>query len=260
MSSMFFIHGMWSTPRAWDHYREFFQALGYRVHTPALVQHFTHNQAEHVAGLTLTDYLEQLERDYEAIGEPAIIVGHSMGGLLAQQLAERVSPKALVLLAPAPAYGQLNTHFSPLRTLLGQLTEPVFWRKGLKPSTEAARYGIFNCLPREEQDKQLARLCYESGEVIKEIALWFTDLKQQAKVNPEVIECPVLTLVGKEDRITPADAVKKLSKRYQRNSHFHMLSRHGHMLNCEPGWEAIAQQIHVWLCWQLGHQSQTNAA
>lgn len=258
MSAVFFIHGMWSTPRAWEQYEQFFQELGYRTYTPALLQHFTHNQAEQVAGLSLKDYVAQLEKDYLACDEKPIIIGHSMGGLLAQQLAERVNPPALVLLAPAPNFGMMSLNPSPVRTMMTQLVSPLFWKRGLKPTSEAARYGIYNCLPKAEQDKQIEQLCYESGQVIREIACWFTDPKRSALVNPSRVQCPVLTLAGKKDRITPAPACKKVSQMYD-NSHFHMLSNHAHMLNCEPGWEAIAKQIHVWLCWQLGHQGRQAA-
>lgn len=258
MPALFLIHGMWSTPRAWDEYQAYFQNLGYRTFAPALPQHFTNNSAENMQGLSLKHYLEQLERDYlaceQACGDKPIIIGHSMGGLLAQQLAARVVPPALVLLAPAPHAGMFSLDPSPLRTMCSPLMTPLFWRRGVKLDEKGARYGLYNCLPKAEQDKQLARLCYESGQVIREIALWFSDRKGAAKVAPHKVSCPVLTLAGKEDRITPASACRKISEMYMGNSHFHELSRHGHMLNCEPGWEAIAQQIHVWLCWQLGSQ------
>lgn len=245
---------------AWDEYIGFFRALGYRTYAPALPQHFTQNSPEDVAGLRLKDYVDQLERDYLACGEKPIIVGHSMGGLLAQQLAERVAPPALVLLAPAPSYGLISFDVSPLRTMFKQLLTPLFWTKGLKPGEQAVRYGIYNKVPEAEQQKLIDRLCYESGQVIREIACWFTDPSQGSRVRPENINCPVLTLVGKHDRITPAEVCRKVSQSFAHNSHFHVLSKHGHMLNCEPGWEAIAQQVHVWLCWQLGHQGNAQKA
>jgi len=245
---------MWSTPRIWDEYVNYFQALGYKTHTPALPQHFTANQADHAADLRLKDYLSQLEYDYKRLGENAIIVGHSMGGLLAQQLAARVKPSALVLLAPAPPSGHVFFHPHSFKTLFKQLAIPLFWKKGLKPSPGAANYGLFNRIPEAQKDSMYQRLCFSSGRALFELALWYADKHRTAAVAVDDVTCPVLTLVGKDDRITPPSACKKVAELYKQKSHFHQLSQHAHMLTSEPGWEQIAQQIHVWLCWQLGNQ------
>jgi pimeloyl-ACP methyl ester carboxylesterase len=49
----------------------------------------------------LLDYAETLEREIRRFDEKPIVMGHSMGGLLAQILAARGLAKAVVLLTPA---------------------------------------------------------------------------------------------------------------------------------------------------------------
>ncbi len=260
MPTIYFIHGMWSSASIWDHFADYFQSLGYATHTPSLPQHFTLNQAGHVANLSLRDYLAFLEDDYRKLDEEAIIIGHSMGALLAQQLAERMDPKALVLLAPAPASGQALFDAKAFRTLFKSLTTPMLWRKGFKPSASAARYGLFNAIKPEQQDAMIERLCFESGRALCEIALWYADPLRASRVRPQLIESPILSLVGAEDRITPAAVAKRSMKNYGDQAQLKLLSGHGHWLPREPDWQRIAQQIHVWLCWQLGSQSDLPAA
>jgi pimeloyl-ACP methyl ester carboxylesterase len=258
MTTLFFIHGMWSTPRVWDNYRAHFQSLGYRTIAPALVQHFSSNQAKHVQNLSLLDYVDQLEEEYRAAEKQhqnIVLVGHSMGGLLAQLLASRVNCKALVLLASAPPAGLLTFHPEPAKVLSGVFCKPFFWKNGVKLSYRTARHGIFNALTETEAKTQYERLCFESGQAIREVTLWYTDPKRASSVDPEKIDCPVMNLVGEHDRIVPPSSVKKLSRYLGASKHFQQLSHFGHMLPIEDKNFAIAKQIHVWLCWQLGTQS-----
>jgi len=254
---------MWTTSRIWDGFAEYFQQLGYQTYTPALPQHFTANQANDVAGFSLKDYLAHLEESYRKLPGDAIIVGHSMGALLAQQLAERVDPEALVLLAPAPAAGQALFHADAFRTLFKSLTTPLIWRRGFKPSASAARFGLFNCLPKDDQDAQIKRMCFESGRALCEIALWYADPQHASRLRPGLIACPILNLVGEADRITPPAVARRAMQQYGDQATFHLLAGHGHWIPREPEWQRVARQIHVWLCWQLGAKSdpeQTQSA
>ncbi len=260
MSPLFFVHGMWSSARIWDEFRTYYQALGYRCYAPSLPQHFTANQAQQVARLGLADYRASLETAYRQIGEPAVIIGHSMGALLAQQLASIVKPKALVLLAPAPSAGVSLFHHDACRTLMKPLSTPLFWRKGFKPSLSAAQFGLFNGIPETRHEHLYEQLCHESGQALFEIALWYLDRHQNSKVAPELVTCPVLTLVGSDDRLTPASSCKRISEQFSGTSHFHSLSHIGHWLPKATQWESIARQIHVWLCWQQGLQPKASVA
>jgi len=255
MRTLFFIHGMWSTPRVWDHYSSYFADLGYKVHCPALPQHFTFNQAEQLDNLGLNDFLQHLLAEYRKVPGDAVIIGHSMGALLACQLAEKVKARGLVLLAPAPPAGTALFEKSALKTLAKTMARPMFWRGGFKPDQQAANYGLFNQFPESERAKHYNKLSFESGRALFEIALWYLDKKRAAMVGSENINCPVLTLAGEHDRLVPVKVARRISQDINGNSQFHRLPNHAHWLVSEPGWEDIARQMHVWLCWQLTSRS-----
>ena len=85
------IHGMWGTHASWDHYRQFMEARGYHCVIPDLRHHGVSPQDPPPPGLGdtgLEDYADDLEDLIRSMPEPPVIIGHSMGGLLAQLLAE----------------------------------------------------------------------------------------------------------------------------------------------------------------------------
>ena len=55
----------------------------------------------------LADFVAYLSSSIKALGQPPILLGHSMGGLLAQLLAAKGLAEAVILLAPVPPWGLL---------------------------------------------------------------------------------------------------------------------------------------------------------
>ena len=55
----------------------------------------------------MTDYLNDLEAFLKIVAPQPVLPGHSMGGVLAQQLAAKGLARAIVLVSPAPHAGIL---------------------------------------------------------------------------------------------------------------------------------------------------------
>jgi pimeloyl-ACP methyl ester carboxylesterase len=98
-----FIHGMWGTPDVWRNWRPYVEARGWQTMAPAL----RHHEAPPLAppadlGTTsLADYVADLTNTIEGLPEKPVVIGHSMGGLLALLLCARGLARAGVLLTPA---------------------------------------------------------------------------------------------------------------------------------------------------------------
>ena len=98
------IHGMWAGGWYWKNYNKFFTTRGYQCLIPTLRYHEAQpDDPPHpnLATISILDYVSDLKEIVQNIKNTPIIMGHSMGALIAQILATQVDCKALVLIAPA---------------------------------------------------------------------------------------------------------------------------------------------------------------
>ena len=96
------IHGACSQPAHFDAWRAFFTAAGYACVAPALPGHAPSNRAV-LRRQGFADYLDAMRAVVTGLGTRPIVIGHSMGGLIARMLAAEGLCAAIVLVAPLPA-------------------------------------------------------------------------------------------------------------------------------------------------------------
>jgi len=244
------IHGMWCTGAAWDKYQAFFKERGFQVHAPTLRHHsFQQNDTPDPAlGTTsLLDYASDLEAEIGKLDTPPILIGHSMGGLLAQILAARGLGQAAIFLTPAAPAGIVALTPSVVKTFRRILTTWAFWRHPTFPTAEEANYAVYNLLNDQQRAYEYGRLVHESGRAAAEIAFWLLDGSNAAAVDEKKITCPTLTIAGTQDHITPASVVRKVGKKYSKNGTFHEFADHSHWVLGEPGWEDVATFCANWI-------------
>jgi len=231
-------------------YLSAFEAAGYRCTAPTLRYHDVEPGAEPDARLgttSLLDYAADLEGEIRLLGAKPILVGHSMGGLLAQILASRGLARAVVLLAPASPAGVFAIRPSVLRSFWSVQTTWGFWRKPMRQTFAEAAYSMLHRLPAAEQRRVYDAFVYESGRAACEIGYWLLDPARASRVDAARLTCPVLILSGAEDRITPAPVVRRVARKYARVATYRELPGHAHWLVGEPGWEEVAGVALDWL-------------
>jgi non-heme chloroperoxidase len=244
------IHGMWGTSRVWDCHRRYFESRGFRCRAPELRLHAPGSPSPPGAELGRTsvlDYVEDLSRELGGDGPKPVIVGHSMGGLLAQMLAERGLARALVLLSPAPPAGCMFVNASVLRCFRSIITTWGFWRSPAVLPFRDAEYALFPRMAPDRRGTLHAECLPESGRAVFEIGFSFLDGKRAARVQADRIACPVLVMAGSEDRITPASVVRKNVALYGGRAAYREWEGHSHWLLEEPGWEEIAEYAADWI-------------
>ena len=244
------IHGMWGSSWYWENYKSFFEKKGYRCITPVLRYHDMDPDAQpnpELGKISLLDYANDLEKEINKLDEKPIIMGHSMGGLLAQILGSRGNAKALVLLTPASPRGILALKPSVIKSFFGVMTKWGFWRRPNRISFKAAVYSMMHLLDEKEQKSAYKNYVYESGRAASEIGFWLFDRKKASKVDESKVTCPVLVISGAEDRITPASVVKNVAKKYKNVSTYKEFVNNAHWVIGEPGWQEIADYVSDWL-------------
>jgi pimeloyl-ACP methyl ester carboxylesterase len=254
------IHGMFCGGWVWEGYKRLFESRGYRCITPTLRHHDTHpGDPPHprLGTTSLLDYASDIEAEIRKLDTPPVVMGHSMGGLLAQILGGRGLAQALVLLAPAAPRGIMPLRYTVIRSVLGQSLNFGFWKKPIRPNFKNTVYSSLHLLSPDRQKEIFGRFVPESGRAAWEIGLAPLDGKRASEVDESKISCPVLVAAGTEDRLTPASVVKKIADKYRRVSTYREFADHAHWIVGEPGWEEIARFILGWLDLHRGTQGQT---
>jgi pimeloyl-ACP methyl ester carboxylesterase len=114
------IHGLWVTPRSWEHWIEHYEGKGYRVLAPAYPGFEVEVEALNedpspIEALTIPGVVEHLEGIVGELENPPIIMGHSFGGTFTQILLDHGYGAAGVAIDSAPAEGVLVTPVSQIR-------------------------------------------------------------------------------------------------------------------------------------------------
>jgi non-heme chloroperoxidase len=241
------IHGAFCGPWSLDGLREKFEAAGYSVAAPALRFHDEKRPPAALGTTGLADYAADLEDEIKALKTAPVLVGHSMGGLLAQMLATRTKIAALILLAPSPPWGVPPTTLFEIGAAQAMHLQPGYWNQVLEPNRDVALAHSLDKLPKHMRDEVYNRFVPESGRATFEIMNWGLDFNHASEVDAAKLQCPMLFLTGSEDRINPPSTVARIAARYEGHVTNEVLDGMGHWLIGEPGWEKLVVRALGWL-------------
>ena len=251
------VHGMWCTSANYARVIEGLKPRGHACFAPTLPAHEVGVAHPEVGNQSLRDYLSFLEEFVrrQNFAEAPILIGHSMGGLLAQQLAARIQPFALVLLAPAAPAGIFGLRGSNIVSFLPVVLRWGWWRRPQKLGFGGYVSRAYNGVPPERHRKLYEGMVEESGRAVFEIGLWFFDRSRASRVDAAQIRCPVYVVSCGEDRLTPAGAVRKVGALYPQASLRHYPDR-GHWVLDDTDTDEMTAEIANWL---QGHEQRSAA-
>lgn len=220
------IHGTWGCGDGWAPVRVAFEQRGYVVHTPTLRHHELPLEvgAMRIAPLSLRDYTDDLVTLVDSLDSPPLIVGFSLGGLLAQLVAARTRHAGVVAACPSAAAGVFALTLTALRSFGsvfgGHYLRLRPWAKPLYPTTwQRFRRWIANAQTEETARELFAGMvACESGRAFCEMFYWYLDRGKAATVDFAAVTTPVLALGGECDRLVSLQLAAKTAARYQRGT------------------------------------------
>jgi pimeloyl-ACP methyl ester carboxylesterase len=251
------IHGLWMTPRSWEHWVEYYSNRGFTVHAPAFPGFEVEVEAlradpSPIEVLSVAKTVDHLANYLTSFERQPILIGHSFGGTLVQLLLDRGFGAAGVAINSAPPEGVKVTPPSQIKSIFPILRKPGH-RDGLAPFThEQFHYAFTNTMTEEESEKVYERYYIPAPARI----VWtgvlanFQPGPQEAYVNFKNDDrAPLLFISGGEDHIMPAAVNKSNANHYRKSTaitDYHEFPGRSHFTAGEPGWEAVADYALDW--------------
>jgi pimeloyl-ACP methyl ester carboxylesterase len=211
------IHGTWGNGDSLADARREFENRGHTVHTPTLRYHDLPlaEGADKIAALSARDYADDVAALVESLDSPPLILGHSLGGLVAQLVAARTRHAGLVAATPAPARGIFAAYPSTLRVFSRHYLQWRPWTKPLYPVTwKVFRRYISNTTDETSARARFSELVCESGRVYCEMLFWFLDRERATEVDFASVTTPVLAIGARRDRLVNRRVARATASRY----------------------------------------------
>ncbi|WP_372781891.1 alpha/beta hydrolase [Phenylobacterium sp.] len=245
MTAIVMVHGAFCGGWAFEHFRAPFEAAGFEVLAPDLRGHGADEPSEAVIGVSMTDYAADIAKLCAELPEPPVLLGHSMGGLVAQLAARKAKLKALVLLAPSPPWGVAGSSLEEAATAFGVQMMGAFSSGALQPDNGLMRAYSLDRMPKAEREAAVARLRPESARAVRETLNWWLDPFMTTSVGPGAIEAPCLVIAGAGDVVHSPGTARATAERL--GAAFKTMPGMSHWLVGEPGWDAVAETVLRWL-------------
>ncbi|MBO1075145.1 alpha/beta hydrolase [Roseomonas marmotae] len=201
-------------------------------------------QTEEGQAAGLGDYVAQTRAAVDALSgperRPVVLVGHSLGALVAQRLLLEPAIRGAALLSPVPPEG---LWFSSTRLAL---TDPSLWTEAVRMEAPAGQAdpalagSLFGPeMPAGQAQRYLAQMGGESRAALLEAQ------GPQPVPHGWLHGRPVLVLGAGEDRLIPPDAVHRCALWHGTTAEF--MPGMGHLMMLEPGWPRLAARLLDWL-------------
>ncbi|MEN6622265.1 MAG: alpha/beta hydrolase [Smithella sp.] len=238
---LLFIHGAGGTSEYLRNYLQFFSGAGWRSYAINLRGHHPSDRENALEQTTIEDYVLDVEKVMRDLAiENCALIGHSMGGLIAQKIAMRFkSIKALITISSAPPFGVTPVINNDL-SYQGPIMKSIWELISFKPITSAfmAEKTLLNNINENEREEILSMFVAESLMVGYQIA-------QGVFIDPADIKCPKLVIGCKLDAIVPESMEQKLAEFLKAD--YISYEQFAHLPMLEKGWEQSAGDIAQWL-------------
>lgn len=234
-SPMLFLHGAFSGPEIWTRFvAPWFAARGHPVAVPQL--------PGPLPGARLRDYVRRAQAAADTLPSPPVVIGHSLGGLVAQHVAASRPVAGVVLVASpgpcglGPSLWQLSSRAPDVLAMLlaaqagaGPLIGVEAVRRALFTEDTPTEW-ILSVAPRPDRESPLALL----DGLTWDLPAWY--LARRA---------PMLAVLGDRDAFVPITDLWSIALAY--GAETELIRGVAHALPIDPHWRSLAWRINAWL-------------
>ena len=225
LSMLYFVHGLNGSANDWKKYIDFFSKKGFECKAIDLQKGVDLRKAH------ITDYIDKV---CFHVGKDDVVIGHSMGGLIMQKVAERIELKAGIGICSAPPRGIALDSISWWK----QIRYIPYMLLGIpfKPSFRLVRNVFLSGWSEKRQRKIYQQLRKQSAYVTYEV------MKQQISVDEKKISAPLYFIGRKNDVTIPVDVIRNIADKY--HSSYDVVDGNHYIF---IDWKKVAEKILVFL-------------
>jgi pimeloyl-ACP methyl ester carboxylesterase len=238
---LLFIHGTGHGAWCWDeNFLPYFAENGFSSHALSLRGHGKSEGRERLKWTSISDYISDVFQAASELPKMPVVIGHSLGGLVATKFLEKHDAPAAILFAPSPSEGMF---WSGLKL---QMQHPwLFTKIALKQdyavmfsTPSLAKKFLFSA---DANDRKVAEYAGNFG---SESYLAALEMIYNLP-KPQKIKAPLLVLGAANDALIAPKKIEKTAHAFNADCKIFPDTAHDMML--ESGWRAVADFMIEWL-------------
>ena len=252
-----FVHGLWLHGESWNKWVELFREKGYEAVAASWpgdseTTEATRRNAGAVAGFGVREIADHIAGQLKAFEKKPVLVGHSFGGLLVQNLLGRDLAAAAIAIDPAPIKGVIELPVSALKSSLPVLGNPFNLKRSVSLTERQFRFAFTNAVPDQEAKELYAKYAMPApGRPLFQAATATFNPNSATKVNvANAFRGPLLLISGAQDHTVPPVLVRSTLKAYRKSpavTELKEFAGRGHSLTIDSGWRELAEYSLNWL-------------
>lgn len=239
---LLFVHGAFSGAWCWQGLMQACADAGYDCHAVSLRGHAQSPDREHLNRYCIDDYVDDLAQVVATLPAPPVLIGHSMGGFVAQRYLSHQPVAALALLASVPPYGLAGS-----ACYLAALNPHLLWllncfQLGDQQDVDLNDVRDLLFSPGMSEDDLRAFVAQSQPESLQ--ALWDMSLPQPWRLW-SLPKIPALVVGAGHDRIIPLADVRATAQALGVEAVW--IDGVGHALMLDTAWREVAETLLHWL-------------
>jgi pimeloyl-ACP methyl ester carboxylesterase len=248
------VHGLWMTPRSWEHWVERYTQRGFKVIAPAYPGLEVEVEAlradpSPIEKLTIDQVAHYYETIIRGLPRPPIIMGHSFGGAFVQILLDRGLGIAGVAIDSVQVKGVLRLPLTTIRAALPVLSNPANRHKAVPFTLEQFRYAFTNTLSEQASATVYERYHVPApGRFLFDGALANFNPHAATKVDFDRDDrAPLLFIAGGDDHLVPPSLNRSNARHYNSGIvAYKEFPGRSHYTLGQAGWEEVADYALEW--------------
>lgn len=264
LTPVLFIHGMWLHASSWENWMKLFRRKGYVPYAPGwpgeaddVIE--TRFVPEKLAGISFSQLMLHYREVVERQEVKPIVIGHGLGGLIAQKLLGENLAAAAIALAPVQPRGVLYLSLRQITAAFPAYKNPFITGRAVSLNLDEFRYIFGNALSAEESVELYTRWSIPSPAKAL-LAAGFANFNPRASTtvhfdNDE--RGPLLLVAVGRDNAVPPTVVRAQRDLYAKSpaiTEIHEFAYSGHSFYIDGNWREVADFVADWLERRLSNE------